>query len=248
MAEKRLTIGEHLDELRRRLLYSCIVFIVVLAVCFFFQEKILQIVVAPHLKATNNDKLWPIEYAERFLVYFKSCLIATLALSGPFILYQLWKFIGAGLYPREKKYVLIYLPLSIALFTCGILFCYFIFLPPLLQFLAAYGDAAFLQNKYSLGNYFDLFIMMIIILGLVFELPLVMLFFAHIGLITPKFYWSKFKLWILLAFIIAAVITPTGDPINQTFLAVPLILLYIIGILLSYLALKIRNIKGTEKV
>lgn len=200
---------------------------------------------APYLKATHNDKLYPIEIVERFLVYFKACLIIALALSGPFIIYQLWKFIGAGLYPREKKYLIFYLPTSIILFICGILFCYFIFLPPLLQFLATYGGAVYLQNKYSLGNYFDIFIMMILILGLVFELPLVMLFFVQIRLLTPKFYWQKLKFSILLAFIIAAIITPTGDPFNQTFLAIPLILLYLIGILLSYFYLKLAKRKGT---
>ena len=243
MADERLSLSEHLEELRLRLIYSVIFFVTALVVCFIFQEKILEIIVAPHLGATESAKLWPINYPERFLVYFKGSLIAALLLSGPFILYQFWQFMSAGLYPHEKKYVNFYLPFSILLFIAGILFCYFILLPPMLKFLASYGNADFLENKFTLNSYFNLFITLIIILGVVFELPLVMLFLTQIKLLTPQFYLKNFKISIIVAFIVAAIITPSSDPVNQTLLAVPLLLLYIIGKAISFFYLRLNKKK-----
>jgi Tat protein translocase TatC len=241
MEEKRLSLGEHLDELRVRLMWSAIAFAAALIICFIFQNQILKIIITPHLNASGGDPLRALDYPEPFIIYFKACLIASFVLSGPFVIYQLWKFISAGLYSHEKKYVLFYLPFSLLLFASGVLFSYFVFMPLMLKYLASYGDPSLVSNNFNLTNYFDLFIMMTVIMGLVFQLPLIMLFLVQIKILTPRIYWSKIKISVLLAFILAALITPSGDPINQTLIAVPLLLLYLIGILLSLAYLRLTK-------
>jgi len=241
MEEKRLSLGEHLEELRVRLIWSAIAFAIALIICFIFQDQILKIIIRPHLNAAGGKPLSTLTYPEGFLIYFKASLIAAFVLSGPFIIYQLWKFISAGLYSREKIYVLFYLPFSLILFTGGVLFSYFIFIPLMLKYLIAYPNPLFIDNIFNLTCYFDLFIMLTIIMGLVFQLPLIMLFLVQIKILTPKIYWSKIKISVLLAFVIAAIITPSGDPINQTLIAVPLLLLYLIGILLSLMYLRLTK-------
>ncbi|MFH1231277.1 MAG: twin-arginine translocase subunit TatC [Planctomycetota bacterium] len=246
MEGKKLSIGEHLEELRLRLIYSAIIFVITTIVCLIFQEQIIKIIVAPHLKIASGKTLKIFNYPEGFFVYFKASLIAGLLLAAPFIIYQIWKFISAGLYPHEKKYVIFYLPSSLTLFIIGVLFSYFIFIPFMLDFLYHYSDPAFVESTINLNNYFNLFIMFTLIMGGVFELPLIMLFLVQIKLFTPKIYLGKWKIVILLAFIIAAIITPSGDPLTQTLFAIPLLLLYIMGILLSYLFLKLGKPKNTE--
>lgn len=246
MEEKRLSIGEHLEELRRRLIYSAIIFAITTIACLIFQEQIIKIIITPHLKISGGKTLKIFNYPEGFFVYFKASLIAGLLLAAPFIIYQLWKFISAGLYHHEKKYILFYLPSSLILFTSGVLFSYFIVIPFMLNFLYYYPDVAFIESTINPNNYFNLFIVFTLVIGGIFELPLVMLFLVQIKLFTPQIYWSKIKISILLAFIIAAIITPTGDPFNQTLLAIPLLLLYIIGIILSYLFLKIGKQQSTK--
>lgn len=246
MEEKRLSISEHLEELRMRLVYSAIIFIITLVVCFIFQEHIIKIIIAPHLNISHGNTLKIFNYPEGFFVYFKASLIAALLLSGPFIIYQLWKFISAGLYHHEKRYVFFYLPFSLILFVGGICFSYFIFIPLMLKFLLYYPDPLLIESSINLNNYFNLFIMLTLIMGIVFELPLIMLFLVQIKIVTPQIYLSKIKISILLAFIIAAIITPSGDPINQTLLAIPLLLLYLLGILLSFIYLQFWQLKKND--
>ncbi|MBI5778668.1 MAG: twin-arginine translocase subunit TatC [Planctomycetes bacterium] len=243
MEEKRLSLGGHLEELRVRLIWSAVAFAVALAICFIFQDQILKIIIAPHLKASNGKALSTLTYPEGFFIYFKASLIAAFVVSGPFIIYQLWKFISAGLYSHEKGYVFFYLPFSLLLFAGGVIFSYFILIPMMLKFLIVYPNPLLIENIYNLTCYFDLFIMFTVIMGLVFQLPLLMLFLVQIKILTPQIYWGKIKISILLAFIISAIITPSGDPINQTLIAAPLLVLYLIGILLSWMYLRINKPK-----
>jgi len=248
MEEKRLSLGEHLEELRIRLIWSAISFAVALTICFIFQDQILKIIITPHLNASGGKTLSTLTYPEGFFIYFKASLIAAFVLSGPFIIYQLWKFISAGLYSHEKGYVFFYLPFSLLLFAGGVLFSYFFFIPLMLKFLIVYPNPLFIDNIYNLTCYFDLFIMFTVIMGLVFQLPLIMLFLVQIKILTPQIYWGKIKISILLAFIISAIITPSGDPVNQTLIAVPLLLLYLIGILLSLVYLRLAKPKESNRL
>ncbi|MDI6787602.1 MAG: twin-arginine translocase subunit TatC, partial [Planctomycetota bacterium] len=132
---------------------------------------------------------------------------------------------------------------SLVLFISGVLFSYFIFLPVMLKFLANYGDPSLISNKFNLSYYSDLFILLTLIMGVVFQLPLVMLFLVQIKICTSKTYTNNLRISILLAFIIGAIITPGGDPVSQIMLAIPLLLLYLIGIVLSLIYHKVGATK-----
>jgi sec-independent protein translocase protein TatC len=235
--EKRFSLTEHLEELRIRLVYFLVFLIIAIAISFIFQEQIMQIIRAPHDNTMKLLLLPPqliaLDYMDKFMSYFKLSFITSLIFSIPFGLWQAWRFISAGLYPHERKVVLTYLPLSLILFVAGVLFGYFCLIPITLEFLAGYGDTENIKLFLSLNNYLSLFVILTLALGLSFELPLVMLFFAHIGIVQASFYLSKWKWAIVLIFIFSAVITPTGDPLTMTIFALPLILLYALGILLS---------------
>ncbi|MBI4834226.1 MAG: twin-arginine translocase subunit TatC [Planctomycetes bacterium] len=237
--EKRLTLGEHLRELRARLICFSIFFLAFFITSFFFQEQIFQIIWWPHHEAMSALKLpadlFALEYPETMLVFLKVNFIVALVFSSPFGLWQAWRFIGAGLYPRERKYVLPYLLLSLVLFITGVLFGYFYLIPTAFQFLAGYGGSEHIKMMITLGDYLSLFVILTLAFGVSFELPVVMLFFSAIGLASTSFYIRKLRLAIVLIFIFAAVITPTSDPFTMTFLALPLVGLYGLGIFLSFL-------------
>lgn len=239
---KRLTLSEHLEELRTRLIYSLIFLIIAIVISFTFQEQIMHIIRAPHDNTMNLIYLPPhliaFTYSEKFMAYFKLNLIAGIIMATPFGLWQTWKFISAGLYPRERKAILTYLPLSLMLFVTGVLFGYFYLIPITLKFLALYGNTENIKLFLSLNGYLSLFIILTLALGLSFELPLIMLFFSAIGLAPVRVYLSKLRLAIVLIFIFSAAITPTGDPLTMTILALPLIGLYGLGIFLAWLVQK----------
>jgi len=242
--EKRLSLAEHLEELRRRLIYALISFGIALIICFIFQEEIMKIICKPHFDTLRSlgRNIFPLEklvaygYPEKFMSYFKVSLIASLILGAPFALYQMWKFISAGLYEHERKFVLTYTPISLGLFTLGVLFGYFILIPKImLPFLALYGGTDIAIIIPNFDDYLNLFIGLTLILGLSFEIPLVMLFFSAIGLIPSAFYSRQRRLAIVLIFIFSAIITPTGDAFTLTIVALPLILLYELGIIFAKL-------------
>ena len=246
MEEKRLSLGDHLDELRSRVLRSLLVVVVCVAVAFIFHEKVMYIIRYVYDAALENTalkgaKLTIMTFPEAFLVPFKASLIAGLIVASPYIFYQVWKFIGAGLFPRERKYIILYAPFSLILFAGGAIFGYFIFIPMVLEILSKFVDLNFYEPMFRLSDYFSLFIGMTLMLGAVFEIPLVMFFFAHIGLVTPRDYLSYYKMVILGSFVLAAMITPDGNPINQSIIAALLIFLYMTGVLLSFLFFRKRN-------
>lgn len=235
--ERKLSLGDHLEELRRRVIYSLVFFVLSIIICFVFQDYLMKIVCQPHFKAMESlnlpDSLKYLKYPEKFLSYFKVTIVAAVILTLPFILWQLWGFISAGLYRHEKKHVLAFAPISLILFVLGILFGYYYLIPITLRFFAGYGNEAHFESALTLNYYLSLFLMFTLVVALSFELPLVMVFFSMLGITSAQFYASKRKFAIVLIFIIAAVITPTTDPFTMTLLALPLLVLYEIGILFS---------------
>ncbi len=177
-----------------------------------------------------------IHYLESFITYLKVAGIFGLGLSLPFVLYELWKFVGAGLYDHEQKYVVIFLPISLGLFVAGVLFGYFIMIPLGLQFLASWGVQE-VSLSITLGNYIGLFLTLTILMGLVFQVPLLMIFLSKIGIIDAAGFRRHRKPAIFFGFCAAAMLTPP-DPITLLLMAGPLILLYEAGILASDLMAK----------
>lgn len=178
-----------------------------------------------------DSKLKILRYPESFIAHFKVALILALFFASPLAGRELWRFVGAGLFPNESRYVVVFAPVSFLLFLLGVLFGYYVLIPLGLSYMATYGDPAYLELGITLSDYLSLFMILTIFLGLVFELPLVLLFLGKIGMVTPPVLRKGRRYLILIAFIAAAILTPP-DPITQVLMAIPIILLYEIGIVL----------------
>ncbi len=258
-----MTIAQHLDELRRRLLRASFALLITFGLAWFFIDPIMEFLLQPHYEAVASlqaemnrrhelDPSKPLEvidprpmvtsYTEGIGIYLKVCLIAALLVSGPYILWEIWGFIAAGLYLKERKTMRRYFPLALLLFFLGIAFGYKIMIPIGLEFLIVFGSDLF-RTQIALSEYFSLFLTLTFALGLIFQLPVVMTILARLGVVTPQGYRSKWRYVIVGCFIVSAIATPTPDPINQTLLAGSMYLLYELGILLSIFAYRERQQK-----
>ncbi|MCL2679047.1 MAG: twin-arginine translocase subunit TatC [Dehalococcoidia bacterium] len=238
---ERAPFMEHLKELRNRILYSAIAIVIGLVVGMFCGELVLRILLVP---APSHAELVTIRLVEGIAVYFKVGLLFGLIMTMPFLLYQLFAFVAPGLTPKERRFILIMIPAIVFMFLCGVAFAYFIALPPALNFLFTFDVGA--TPMVSLDNYVSLVVRILVVLGLVFETPLIIMGMASLGVVSPQWLAKRRKWWILLAFIIAAISTPTPDPVTQTIVAVPLILLLELGILLSRLVYKKKRGNPTQ--
>jgi sec-independent protein translocase protein TatC len=225
---KKLTILEHFSELRDRLIKCVIAVLVTTAISFVFAKQIFHILILP----TGGINLIYVEMTEMIGTYMKVCLTSGIILAMPYLIYQFLIFVSPALTYKEKGYVYLILPWVGLMFIGGVAFGYFVLIPPALKFLTTFGsDIATPQIK--IGNYISVVTRLLLAIGLVFEMPVVTTFLARLGVITSKWLANKRKLAIISAFILAAVITPTVDPINQSLVAVPLIVLYEMSIWLA---------------
>jgi Tat protein translocase TatC len=184
-------------------------------------------------RALIEDQTKPpivISFLESFMTYFKVAMVFGLFFSTPLILYEMWKFVGAGLYPEEQRYVLLFMPFSLALFFGGALFGYFTVIPVALEFLAGWGSDL-VELSFTLSNYVGLFFTLTVLLGLVAQTPLVMVFLGKIGAVTPSGFRKARKWAVLGSVVFAAVVTPP-DPLSWSLVAGPMVLLYEVGILI----------------
>jgi sec-independent protein translocase protein TatC len=248
MDERRMTIREHLEELRGRLLKSVVFVGLMLILCIVFMQELAGIVIdGPYKSAremlVEDQALDPEKvdtllmagtFQAPFIAYFKLCFIVALFFASPFVGYQLWKFIGAGLYKHERKWVLIFAPFSFMLFVGGCLFGFFILIPLALLFLVKIADPNLVRPMFTVSEYLSLVTLLTIVLGAVFQLPLIMVFFAKIGLASWRGYLRYWKFAIVGVVIVGALLTPP-DPVSQLLMAGPMLTLYFVGILLAAL-------------
>ena len=220
----------HLTELRQRLIRGVLAVIVATIISFVFFKPIFYYLVLP---AGNIDLIY-IEMTEMIGTIMKVCLTSGTMLAMPYLVYQLLMFVSPALTRKEKKYIYFILPFVTLMFLGGIAFGYFILIPPATRFLITFGsDIATPQIK--IGNYISIITRLLLAIGLVFEMPVITTFLAKIGVITSKWLASKRKIAFISAFILGALITPTFDPINQSLVAAPLIILYEMSIWLAKL-------------
>lgn len=255
MAGDKLPLTEHLAELRKRIIVSFLAIGVAFVIAFNYSEQIFGLLMFP-LKYTLNfsvtklsfrfvpqDKLHDTKLvflapAEAFWMNLKVAFVAGLIASLPVIFHQIWKFISPGLLQKEKKYVLPFVFFATALFLAGAAFCFFIVLPFAIGFLLTYKVGDFLMPMLSVGQYVDFCLKFLLAFGIVFELPVVIIFLTKMGIVTPRMLAKNRKFAILFAFVAGAILTPTPDAFNQTLMAVPIILLYELGIWISPLFVK----------
>jgi sec-independent protein translocase protein TatC len=228
--EQKLTLLGHFQELRKRLIRSVIAVAVAAAISFIFWKWIFYFLILP----AEGINLIFIELTEMIGTIMRVCLASGLILSMPYLTLQAIMFISPALTRKEKRYIYTVLPWIALMFVAGVVFGYFILIPPAIGFLYTFGsDIATPQIK--IGNYIAIITRLLIAIGLVFEMPVVTTFLARIGVVKPKWLADKRKIAIIAAFILAAIITPTFDPINQSLVAVPLIVLYELSIWLAKL-------------
>ena len=233
-----MSLIDHLEELRRRVAWSLLFFLGGVVVAFLYRPFFLKITTYPHEWAMNaaglSPSLYVFSYQDGFVSQLKICLVVGFILSFPFILYHLLRFVMAGLFLEEQRKLLyVYLPASLILFSCGALFSYFFLIPYGLRFLILFGSQVGLNPNIGLSSYVSLFILLIVVAGLMFELPLVMALLVRIGLLSANDWKQKRRHAILTIFIVSAIVTPTPDPFNQCLMAGPLIVLYEVGCLMS---------------
>jgi sec-independent protein translocase protein TatC len=225
----------HLEELRKRLIACAIAAGIGFVVCYFFSERLFQILVLP-LKANmpEGDRLIFTNLPEMFFTYIKTAFVAGILLVAPYIFYQLWMFIAPGLYQKERRYVIPFVIFSSILFVGGALFGYFVVFPFGFKFFMGFANE-YIQALPSVKQYFSFSIKLLFAFGVVFELPVVIFFLAKMGVVTPDFLKAKRKYAILLTFVMAAVLTPP-DVVTQFMMAGPLIVLYEISIFIARFA------------
>jgi sec-independent protein translocase protein TatC len=230
---------DHLEELRKRIINSLIAVGVALLVSWTMADYLFRLVSRPI--AAAGVQLNMFKPTEGFNLELKLALLAAIFLAAPVILTQVWLFIAPGLYKHERRYALPFVIFSSILFVTGGLFGYFVAFPFALQFLIAWGRNMNLTMVISATEYFDLFIMVELGLGIVFEIPAIIFVLSRIGLVSAGFLLRNTRYAILVAFIVAAIITPTTDIPNMLIMAVPMILLYLLGVVVAFVFGKKRK-------
>lgn len=224
----------HLGELRKRLIRSVIAIVITSILSFIFYEYIFEILIAP---APTDIALQAVDMTEMIGVTMRVSLISGVILAMPYLVYELIMYVSPALTRREKRYVYIILPWIALMFVGGVVFGYYIIIPRMTDFLLSWGsDLVNIQPR--IGSYINVVTRMLLVVGIIFELPVITTFLSRLGVLNPKWLADKRKTSIIVAFILAAMITPTIDPLSQCMVAIPLVVLYEMSIWLAKLVYK----------
>ena len=228
---------EHLEELRKRIIYCIVAVAVGFFACWRYAERIYDIMQKPIMVALQHngmsEKLVYLNPTEPFNMYLKVAALAGLFVTSPFVLYQVWAFISPGLYRNEKRYVVPFMVSTVSLFLAGGVFGYKLVYPQALEFLIGYGKQ--FQPMITIGEYTDLFLTIIIGMGVIFEMPILVFFLSLMGIVSAGWMWRNLRYSILVIFIIAAIVTPTTDILNMCIFAAPMVGLYVLSIAIAYI-------------
>ena len=225
----RMSLLDHLDELRRRIFLSVIAIVVAFIGCWFYAREIFRWLEQPILNALpEGEKLAFTDLAGPFLLYIKVALLAAIFVASPIILLQLWLFIRPGLYRRERRLAAPFLVFTTLFFVAGGYFGYLVAFPMVVRFLLSMGED--FRQVVTIQTYFSMMSKILLGLGLVFEMPMLIFFLARLGIVTARQLLRWFRWAVLAIFVVAAIITPTPDVATQTVFAVPMIGLYLLGI------------------
>jgi sec-independent protein translocase protein TatC len=235
-----MTFLEHLDELRVRLVRSLLSLVVGFGLCFRFSEQIFHFITEPLRQAYPQVQFIYTEPTEAFFLYMKVSFFAGIFVAAPFILYQVWAFVAPGLYPHERAWAVPFIAFGSLFFMAGAAFGHYVLFPMTFHFLGQYGgaDMTFMPR---ISEYYSFYSWFLLGLGAVFQLPVVIFILARIGLVSAGFLLRQFKYAFLACFVLSAVITPSGDIVTQSALAVPMLGLYGLGILIAWAFAKKRR-------
>ena len=222
-----MTFWEHLDELRRRIGYVLVAAVVAAVACFCFKEPLFTAVMYPK---PAGMQLINVELTQQFLTHMRVALWAGLLVVSPFILYQLFAFVAPGLYQTERRLTLRAVGSGYLLFLAGVALNYFVVFPFTVRFLGGYQVSAEVANTITLSSYISVLGVMSLLMGVVFELPVLCWLLAKMGVLKAAFMRRYRRHAIVVIVVIAAIITPTGDPFTLTLVALPIYLLWELSI------------------
>lgn len=226
----RMSLLEHLEELRRRIVRSLLALLVGMAACLSWAPEICRWLARPIQQfLPEGTKLAFLGVTDPFLLYFKTALLAGTFLAFPWILWEIWRFVAPGLYPKERHWAAPFVVLGWLFFVGGGAFAYWIAFPRAVQFLMEIAGPD-LMPVITVERYYGFLLTIVLGLGLMFELPILLVLLAKIGLVTPRFLLRNFRWAVLIIFVVSAVITPTSDLVNLSLFAVPTIALYLLGV------------------
>jgi sec-independent protein translocase protein TatC len=233
-----MSLGDHLEELRLRLILALLGLAVAVAVCLFFGTFIIAFIERPYIAAMGQQaRLQSLAPADGFTSYMEISVMAGVVIASPWIFYQLWMFISAGLYQHEKRYVYIITPFSAGLFITGALFFVFLIAPVTLKFLVMFNKQVLgVDSNFTFQNYVSFIIIMMLIFGVAFQTPIAILFLTKTGLVSIQAMTRSRKFVIMGIVVLAAIATPGSDMFSLFSLAIPLYLLFELGIFLSLIA------------
>jgi sec-independent protein translocase protein TatC len=222
-----MTLMEHLDELRKRIVHSAVYLVIGFFAAWIFRNRIVELFQAPLIQI--HKTLMFTHPMDALNLYLQASLTAGAILASPFILYQVWLFIAPGLYQKERRFVVPFMAATIGLFLTGASFGYFFVLPAAIQILVV-GFGHNFTPMISIEDYTGFFLSIILGLGISFEMPILIFFLAMFGIVSPRFLWVNIRYAILAVFLVAAVICPSPDPWTMCIYAIPMLALYVIGI------------------
>jgi sec-independent protein translocase protein TatC len=235
---EEMTLAEHLDELRSRLVKTCIGIGLAFIVGLFLTRPLLGLV----RDNANVERFDVIEATAPITDFFKTALYIAIAFALPLIFYQIFAFVSPGLTRREKRYVYGSLPFVVVFFLAGACFAFFLAIPRAFEFLSNFNSDLFDYSP-TYGSIASFYIQVSLGMGIAFELPVVMFLLARLGIISPKRMSASRRYAVVVVMVAAAIITPTPDPINMLFVAAPIYLLYEVGIIFAKIAARRKNQK-----
>jgi sec-independent protein translocase protein TatC len=245
----RMSFFEHLAELRKRLIHSVVAILVGTIAGLTVSKAAFGVIARPMaeaLRAANlEERLISTSPTGPINLYLKLAVYIGIVLASPVVLYQVWMFIAPGLYKHERRAVTLFIVSSVALFLTGIAFCYFVLMPYTLTFLVGF-DMPYFTPMISINEYWDLVLILMLGLGLVFQMPILIFFLALFGFVTPGFLWKNFRYAILIIAVVAAIVTPTPDALTMFVFMAPMIALYALGI--GVAAVVVRRKRRSESV
>jgi sec-independent protein translocase protein TatC len=241
-----MTFCEHLSELRKRIINSLYAIGIGAFIGVYVSKYIIKFIIKPIIKALGDAHLTPeLVYthpAGYLNMYITLGVYIGIVLASPIVLYQIWLFVAPALYKHERSAVTGFVFSTVFLFLAGIAFGYFITLPYILRFLVSFqGPVSSIKPMITVNEYFDLVLLVLLGLGLVFELPILIFFLSLFGIVTPKFLWKNFRYAILIIAIVAAIVTPTPDAMTMLIFMAPMVGLYFVGIAVSAVVTRRRE-------
>jgi sec-independent protein translocase protein TatC len=244
-AEGKMSFLEHLEELRKRIINSVLGIVVGIGLTFFYIQQIYDFLTAPAVATLpEGSRLIYTQPTEAFSLYIQISLISGAVLAGPWIMYQVWRFIAPGLYANEKRFVVPFVLFSSLGFLAGAAFNHYVAYPFIMTYFASFNTPRLVYMP-QLSYVFGLYVKMLLGLGVIFQMPTVVFFLAKMKILTGRFLLKQFKIAVLLIFITAAVVTPTGDPMTLMIFAAPMIGLYLLSIAIAFIVGP-KRLKGTD--